>query len=184
MKKGFTLIELLIVTVVVGVLMAVAVPKFYITLERGRTAEGLNYIQQVATDLNAYYMAHGEYPTGADLNPYLTVTGEYFKHYPTLKYFGFINNSWIYRPASNKVWIRLKRPKFYVINGHLQDGTLTGITCYNGSGDHKQTTGGEFKRYCQQMGFKKKTDNVYQMEITPGFRDTFCDDLGSGSCVH
>ena len=40
-KKGFTLIEMLIVVVIVGTLMAVAVPKYHIALETGRPAKVL-----------------------------------------------------------------------------------------------------------------------------------------------
>ncbi len=179
MKKGFTLIELLIVTVIVGVLMAVAAPKFYIALERGRSAEGLRYIEQVATDLNAYYMAHGKYPTGADLQLY--TNGDYSTQYPRLKHFEHITAGglWISRKADNKVWIRLKRRGFYAMYGHLHDGTLTGITCTNGPNDDRQTSGNEFARYCQQLGFKQKgtSSAIYQMEIVPGFRDAFCEGI-------
>ncbi len=62
MKKGFTLIEMLIVVVIVGTLMAVAVPKYHIALETGRSREGIVYIKALADDLNAYYWMWGHYP--------------------------------------------------------------------------------------------------------------------------
>ena len=71
MKRGFTLIELLIVVVIVGILMAVAVPKYRVALERGRSQEGVVYIKALADDLNSYYWMWGHYPTiDSDLGYY------------------------------------------------------------------------------------------------------------------
>ncbi len=63
MKKGFTLVELLMVMVIVGALVAVALPKYQRALERGRALEGLTNVRSAADYANSYYLTHNStYP--------------------------------------------------------------------------------------------------------------------------
>ena len=163
MKKGFTLIELLIVTVIVGILMAVAAPKFYMALERGRSAEGLTSIQQVADDLNSYFMAHGEYPSGDNLTPYSDNNGSYFQHYSRLKHYKRPSN-WITRKDETRMQVQLYREGLFALSGFLQNGNLTGFTCSTLSGGDATKAA----RYCKSLGFQGKT-SPYKMAITPEF---------------
>ena len=63
MKNGFTLIELLIVMIIVSTLVAIALPKYQRSLERGRALEGLRNVQYVAEYVAAKHMATGSWPT-------------------------------------------------------------------------------------------------------------------------
>ena len=63
-KKGFTLIELLIVVVIIGILAAIAIPKFANTKDKGYVAAMKSdlrnlatYEQQYASDNNGAYFA-------------------------------------------------------------------------------------------------------------------------------
>ena len=56
MKKGFTLIELLIVMAILGVLVTVALPKYRVTLERGRSMEALANLKAASDMVNAQYV--------------------------------------------------------------------------------------------------------------------------------
>jgi type IV pilus assembly protein PilA len=65
MKKGFTLIELLIVVVIIGILAAVAIPKFSNTKQRASRSAGIADMRNLATAQEGFF---------ADSNRYATVT--------------------------------------------------------------------------------------------------------------
>lgn len=72
MKKGFTLIELLIVMVIIATMVAVALPKYRVSLERSRAVEGIHNVTEAAEYLNARYVINGNKYTStmnADLIP-------------------------------------------------------------------------------------------------------------------
>ncbi len=54
-KKGFTLIELLIVVVIIGILAAIAIPKFGETRERAYVSAMQSDLRQVQTAQEMYY---------------------------------------------------------------------------------------------------------------------------------
>jgi type IV pilus assembly protein PilA len=54
-KKGFTLIELLIVVVIIGILAAIAIPKFANTKEKAYIASMKSDLRNLITAQEAYY---------------------------------------------------------------------------------------------------------------------------------
>jgi type II secretion system protein G len=71
-RKGFTLIELLIVVVIIGILAAIAIPKFAATKDKARLASVKSDIRNIETAEEAYFAdnaAYGDYTAinGANL---------------------------------------------------------------------------------------------------------------------
>ena len=75
-RKGFTLIELLIVVVIIGILAAIAIPKFSNTKEKAYTAAMKSDLKNMVSSQEAYFSENQTYaadttalkftPSGAD----------------------------------------------------------------------------------------------------------------------
>ena len=62
-RRGFTLIELLIVVVIIGVLAAIAIPKFQSTKGKANAATLKSDLRNLATAQEAYFYEHLSYTT-------------------------------------------------------------------------------------------------------------------------
>ena len=60
-RKGFTLIELLIVVVIIGILAAIAIPKFAATKDKAKLASVKTDIRNVETAEEAYFSDYNAY---------------------------------------------------------------------------------------------------------------------------
>jgi type II secretion system protein G len=67
-KKGFTLIELLIVVVIIGILAAIAIPKFSNTKDKAKLASVKTDIRNFMTAEEAYFSDNQTYGTYAQLS--------------------------------------------------------------------------------------------------------------------
>ncbi len=66
MKKGFTLIELLVVLAIVALLLTIAVPRYYASLERSKEAVLKENLYQLRDAISKYYADKGKYPQTLD----------------------------------------------------------------------------------------------------------------------
>ena len=61
MRKGFTLIELLIVVVIIGILAAIAIPKFDATKDKAKLASVKTDLRNIMTAQEAYFSDYATY---------------------------------------------------------------------------------------------------------------------------
>jgi type IV pilus assembly protein PilA len=67
-RKGFTLIELLIVVVIIGILAAIAIPKFANTKEKAYLASMKSDLRNMATTEESYFADFQVYVAGSAQN--------------------------------------------------------------------------------------------------------------------
>lgn len=67
-RKGFTLIELLIVVVIIGILAAIAIPKFANTKEKAYLASMKSDLRNMATTQESYFADNQVYVAGTATN--------------------------------------------------------------------------------------------------------------------
>src|SRR5258707_1168884 len=82
-KSGFTLIELMIVVAIIGILAAIAIPKFANLIRKSSEGASKGNLGSIRSALSIYYGdMEGQYP--ADLAS-LTIVGKYLQGIPAAK---------------------------------------------------------------------------------------------------
>ena len=73
-RKGFTLIELLIVVVIIGILAAIAIPKFSSVKQKGYKTQAISDLTSLRTAEETFFTDSNRYGTLADLAGKISTT--------------------------------------------------------------------------------------------------------------
>lgn len=65
-SSGFTLMEMLVVVLIIGILAAVALPQYRLTIQKTRTMRLLPLLRSISEAENLYYTANGHYTLDFD----------------------------------------------------------------------------------------------------------------------
>jgi len=84
--KGFTLVELVIVLVILGVLVALAVPRFTTSAEKAKETTFCSNVRTIKSQLELYKMTTGSYPTTASFVDSFLKNESYFESAPINPY--------------------------------------------------------------------------------------------------
>jgi len=86
--KGFTLVELVVVLVILGVLVALAVPRFTASASKAKETTFCSNVRTIKSQLELYKMTTGSYPeTGSFVDSFLK-NESYFESAPINPYTG------------------------------------------------------------------------------------------------
>lgn len=66
MNKGFTLVELLVVLSILALLLTLAVPKYFTSIEKAKDATLKQDLNTLRESLDKYYADNGKYPNTLD----------------------------------------------------------------------------------------------------------------------
>lgn len=79
-NKGFTLVELLVVVIIIGILAAAAVPRYFRAVERTRASEAAGLLSGIAAAQERYNQRTGGYTANADLLDVDLPTPQFFQN--------------------------------------------------------------------------------------------------------
>ena len=155
-RKGFTLIELLVVVLIMGILASVAMPQYYKSVEKSRSAEAINALNALAEAIERRIMQKGPSTTLSLIRHFDQLESEIDIGVGELSYFTFdVGRPEVVISGDNNVRLMLKRKDD--AGGGLGKYTIQ-LTYFFGSGQRawfcSPTSAG-----CEKLFFARKNSN-------------------------
>ena len=154
MKRAFTLIELLVVVLIIGILAAIALPKYQKTVNKSRYARLKPVARTIADAEEVFYLTNGRYDTSADLSNLdvqLPADSKLSVEFSTTGDHDYITTS--YEGLNNRYTRYLKRSANFADNEYceaLATDTAAQELCLSEGATDAAITRGGYKRYLAQ----------------------------------
>jgi type II secretion system protein G len=141
-KNGFTLIELLAVVLIIGILAAIALPQYTISVEKSKAAEGLTNLKSLIQASEIYYLENGQYPELADWDALVIQFPGEREYYASIDGDVWKSGDWRYYlsyGSSRQVWARMGKAgeKYYFSYNPTAKEYLCGVYKTEGSKNPK-----------------------------------------------
>jgi prepilin-type N-terminal cleavage/methylation domain-containing protein len=156
-KKGFTLIELLVVVLIVGIISAIAIPKFIFAVNKAKYMRVVNLAHAIAAAQERYYLANDKYARNLTTELDISLpSGCVFEPH----------DDWSYdRILCSDSWIRNGKDYGYLIICPQKAGTYP--SCYQIPYKHSHIISGRSptcrpetnsEEFCLKLGTVKEAD--------------------------
>lgn len=163
MKKAFTLIELLVVVLIIGILAAIALPQYQVSVDKTRFTELIMVARSIKNSQELFYLTNGTYATkfsdiDIDMPSGGSLTADESEYqYPNGNKYRLLHNGvkaigYNYKTLYNNYEIYLD---------HTGDAAAGRAFCFTGGGDNATTK--RAKLLCLTMG-GKLANGVYWMD--------------------
>lgn len=116
-RKGFTLIELLIVVVIIGILAAIAIPKFAATKDKAKLASVKTDLRNMMTSQEAYFSDYNAYASTLTSTLYQPSAGNTYAVTGTTA-------SWTATVTNASISVNPKKCSVVVGDGSANDGKI------------------------------------------------------------
>lgn len=161
MSKGFTLMEMLVVSLVIGILAAIALPQYQIAVGVSKVSNVMSFAKVISDAQQRHYLANGSYTTSFDaLDVSMPEGGTLSADGKTMTYKNFLcylrdagDGSSVYCNVLSPVGINME--KYYRNPGGM-------FICWPKTNDTTELT----NRICQNVSGIKETNGA----TSSGFR--------------
>ncbi len=155
MPGGFTLLELLVVVLIIGILAAVALPKYEMAVEKTRAMKAVMAVKTLQDAMERYYMANGTYPHPLNTWSLTDIQEELDVELPALPEFTIFLYTDLYIGARRANSSRFNYTISKTFSNYPSSVSKRGITCHTDVINDTSRSAQLCKMLCQTKELRK-----------------------------